>query len=89
MGFFWQITEEDDENVQILDLLGFAAGKNITPLQLPEDCMQIAYIVCKKIFIQNLKIVFRPLPIVIVYSMFHVCDQSDSRTGTSFTNDVR
>ena len=46
-------------------------------------------IVCKNIFIQNLKIVFRPLPIVIVYSMFHVCDQSDSRTGTSFTNDVR
>ena len=28
MGFFSQITEED-ENVQILDLLGFAAGKNV------------------------------------------------------------
>ena len=47
-------------------------------------------IVCKNIFIQNLKIV--PIPSSINctrYSMFHVCDQSDSRTGTSFTNDVR
>ena len=46
--------------------------ENITPFQMSEDCMQIAYIVCKNIFIQNLKIVFRPLSIAqdIQCSMF-------------------